>query len=557
MSYKFTTIPKKTLYQSILSTSTTFKMSDIKGFDGADLTSADFGTVAYGVLLNSEKTVMELFSFDPATIASTSISFIYRGLKFDGDLTTEVAANKLDWTSDSTILIGTDTPQVLQWLKEYIDGIAVSGSPDMDTTTKGIAEEATQAEVDAGTATGGTSARLAVNPSTIRAKAYHDYVADSVGTDSYAITVSPAITAYVAGQEFTFKAATANTGACTLNVCGLGTKDIKKDVSVDLATGDILANQIVKVIYDGTNMQMVSSRIPLVPVVRTYTYTSVGSSTSQFDITNPAGTTFRYTYDGTGTNPSISDATFPIGTQVNIKSTSMNAANTGYFVVTASGTNYFEVTNAAGVVESNKTINEFLKKNSNITWTKPSGLKYITVEVQAGGGGGGGATTSSDFSGSGGGAGGYSRKLIVTASLGATEAITVGAGGISGNTGSSPTAGTAGGPSSFGAHATANGGAGGLTRIHLSLGGTAASGDINIQGGSSGGMNGTAMDNFTKGGESQLGRGGNCIPGTGDVASGERTGYGAGAFGNYTKNGTSFYEDHGNGDGIIIVTEYY
>jgi hypothetical protein len=33
------------------------------------------------------------------------------------------------------------------------------------------------------------------------------------------------------------------------------------------------------------------------------TFTTMGSATTQFDITNPAGTTFRYTWDGTGTDP--------------------------------------------------------------------------------------------------------------------------------------------------------------------------------------------------------------------------------------------------------------
>lgn len=84
------------------------------------------------------------------------------------------------------------------------------------------------------------------------------YAVDSVGTDSYAITPSPAITAYVAGQIFTFQAGTANTGAATLNVSALGAKTIKKLVSSDLVTGDILANQIVSVIYDGTNMQIIN-----------------------------------------------------------------------------------------------------------------------------------------------------------------------------------------------------------------------------------------------------------------------------------------------------------
>jgi hypothetical protein len=285
MSILFTSVPQKILKQSILGSSTTFSINNIKGWDGKDLKAADFGTVGYGAFMSADKTRLEFFEWDASTIAASVINFNKRGLQFDGDLTTEVDANKLDWTANETyVMLGADTPQVFQWLKEYIDGIAVAGSPDMSTTDKGLAEEATQAEVDAKTAAGGTLARLAVNPSTLRATKYNDYVADTVGTDSYAITVDPVITAYAAGQEFTFKAGTANTGACTLNVCSLGAKSILKDVSLELNTGDILQNQIVKVIYDGTNFQFVSTRIPLVPVVRTYL-----NAASPATWTKPAG----------------------------------------------------------------------------------------------------------------------------------------------------------------------------------------------------------------------------------------------------------------------------
>ena len=83
---------------------------------------------------------------------------------------------------------------------------------------------------------------------------------------------------------------------------------------------------------------------------------SVGDSTTQFDVTNPAGTTFRYTYDGTGTDPNISTYTFIVGNTVTITGTNLNVGNRGTFTITGSGDNYFEVTNAGGVVESNKTI---------------------------------------------------------------------------------------------------------------------------------------------------------------------------------------------------------
>lgn len=86
------------------------------------------------------------------------------------------------------------------------------------------------------------------------------------------------------------------------------------------------------------------------------TLATIGDSTTQFDITNPAGTTFRYTYDSTGTNPSITAATVPVGSYILIGAQNFNASNNGLFVVTGAGSNYFEVTNASGVVESNKTI---------------------------------------------------------------------------------------------------------------------------------------------------------------------------------------------------------
>lgn len=140
--------------------------------------------------------------------------------------------------------------------KVYMDQIALVSAPDASPTVKGVVEEATQAEVDAGTTSGATTARLYQNPGTIRAKAYHDYAADAGSTDAYAITITPAITAYATGQVFVFKANTANTGAATLTVSGLTAKTIKKSATLDLATGDIVAGQIVTVIYDGTNMQL-------------------------------------------------------------------------------------------------------------------------------------------------------------------------------------------------------------------------------------------------------------------------------------------------------------
>lgn len=85
---------------------------------------------------------------------------------------------------------------------------------------------------------------------------------DAVGTDSYACTLSPAITAYVTGACHEFKAGTANTGAATINFNALGAKTIVKvagGVTTALADNDIRSGSVVSLCYDGTNMQMQST----------------------------------------------------------------------------------------------------------------------------------------------------------------------------------------------------------------------------------------------------------------------------------------------------------
>lgn len=74
--------------------------------------------------------------------------------------------------------------------------------------------------------------------------------------DALTLTLSPAITAYVAGQKFTFKSgASPNTGAATVAINGLAAKTIQKNVSA-LVAGDIIASRYYELLYDGTNFQL-------------------------------------------------------------------------------------------------------------------------------------------------------------------------------------------------------------------------------------------------------------------------------------------------------------
>lgn len=188
---------------------------------------------------------------------------------------------------------------------------------------------------------------------------------------------------------------------------------------------------------------------------------------------------------------------------------------------------------------------------SSTTWTKPAGLKYIVVEVQAAGGGGGNSSTSttssSGYAGAGGGGGGYAKKLIASATVGATETVTVGAGG-GGNTN--------GGNSSFGGYVTTTGGTAGGTD-NGGTGGAGSLGDINISGGD-GGMKITEATSSSArytngaGGGSHLGGAGKQSSYSNDSGGLPGISYGGGGNGGVAGSGG------GNGaHGIVIVTEYY
>ncbi len=85
-----------------------------------------------------------------------------------------------------------------------------------------------------------------------------NYDADAGASDNYTCTIT-GITAYVAGIPIYFKANTANTGACTINVNTLGAIPLKiKGNTADPEDNWILVGQIVHCVYDGTVFQVLN-----------------------------------------------------------------------------------------------------------------------------------------------------------------------------------------------------------------------------------------------------------------------------------------------------------
>ena len=86
------------------------------------------------------------------------------------------------------------------------------------------------------------------------------YVVDTGAADAYVMTLVPAITAYATGAKYRFIAANSNTGASTLNVNAVAATAITKNGGTALASGDIVAGDVVEVVYDGTNFEIVGLR---------------------------------------------------------------------------------------------------------------------------------------------------------------------------------------------------------------------------------------------------------------------------------------------------------
>lgn len=82
------------------------------------------------------------------------------------------------------------------------------------------------------------------------------YAVDTGAADAYAVSISPAPTAYATGMTLTFKATNTNTGASTINVNSIGAKTIKRFGALDLGAGDIESGGVYSITYDGTNFQL-------------------------------------------------------------------------------------------------------------------------------------------------------------------------------------------------------------------------------------------------------------------------------------------------------------
>lgn len=179
---------------------------------------------------------------------------------------------------------------------------------------------------------------------------------------------------------------------------------------------------------------------------------------------------------------------------------------------------------------------------SSGTWTRPTGITKVKMELQGAGGGGSGNSTYYGYAASG----AYAVKFLDVSSI-SSATITVGAGGTASNTGT----GADGGDTiwSDGTNTITAGGGGGKNGSgHTgSAAGTATGGDVNIPG-----ARGSSQSAYGQP-HSRFGFTGVYTGLSGNDSYSEVTGYGAGGTVGFWNNSQSPKD---GGDGIVIVWEY-
>ncbi|MFO1057895.1 MAG: hypothetical protein U1E53_13115 [Dongiaceae bacterium] len=387
------------------------------------------------------------------------------------------------------------------------------------------------------------------------------------------LTYSVAPAAYYQGMMFSFVVASVNTGAATINVNALGAKNITKNGTTALQGGELVAGAVACVMYDGTQMQLISNN--MTEATAFWGGTSGGTANAQTVTLTPAPGAY---YAGMVVT-FLAGATNTGATTLNCNSLGAksifvaNAACVGgeilsgkAYTVVYDGTQ-FQLLSPVATQHGGLIGVQVFSTPGTATYTPTAGTNSVVVEVVGGGGGGGGCATTGAGQvalGGVGGAGGYARERLNSGFTGVT--VTVGAKGSGGAAGASN--GTAGGTSSFGSLVSATGGGLGqggsavttpTLQAKVGVNGAGSGGDINC-----GGIPGTfgiataSTSGFVRsgnGGSSVFG--GGAIGADGSAAGNAALGYGSGGSGGANLASQATGQAGGNGsDGVVIIWEY-
>jgi hypothetical protein len=362
---------------------------------------------------------------------------------------------------------------------------------------------------------------------------------DGGAVNAYTVTSTPAVPAYVARMIVLFSPTITNTGASTINVSGLGVKDIKSVSGAALAANELVPGILYFAVYNGTEFRLssitkayadalaFSGVLPAQPgTTEAFNLQSLNGSATW----EPKASLIRRAITGAdtvgladvGNLIEITSGTFTLSF---LAAATLGARASGWISNAGSGDVTLDPNGAETIdgltsfvmyrgeirrwwVEGGNIRTHVIKpfcthRRSTVNFIWPPGYFEIEFDASGGGGGGGsgrrGAAGTPRKGGAAGGAPGRIQRRLTNITAGTSITITVGAGGAGGAAqtvnDTNGNAGTAGGDTTIGSFFTAYGGAGGIGGPGATTGG--------LTSGSGSGSRGQGANNGTPGGHPQ------------------------------------------------------
>lgn len=137
-----------------------------------------------------------------------------------------------------------------------MDDTAIAGAPNASTTVAGIVQFPTDAQREAGTDTGSTGAGLSLPNRQYGARYIGGYAVTGGAVNVITVSLTPAPTTLATGLVVGMNITTNTTGNATLNVNGLGAKNILLG-GTGLFAGAFATSMTVGVEYNGTQFDVI------------------------------------------------------------------------------------------------------------------------------------------------------------------------------------------------------------------------------------------------------------------------------------------------------------
>lgn len=288
-----------TLQSSISSTQTTITLSSFKvPVSGANMTMALMDTTIVYATISPRTSNSEFISFTGITQNSdgtATLTGVTRGLNKTAPFT-ESSSFKLPHAGGSQFILS-DAPQVFNRYsviandeaitgrkqfptggtasaavvgatysaptqdneiatKKYVDDTASFGAPLATISTPGLIVLGSATQIEVGVVRGASNAYIGLTNEQYGARKIIGYARTEGSANAYTISATTAISGYATGQIVGFEASFTNTGNSTINVNGLGAKNLFLG-GTGLFPGAISTNAYIGAVYDGTEFEIV------------------------------------------------------------------------------------------------------------------------------------------------------------------------------------------------------------------------------------------------------------------------------------------------------------